>query len=84
MNTEVVKDRSDPAVGGIAISYGGGDQVLTVRARSLYISVAGNLSVKMLNGDLLTFTALLAGVVYPFAVQTIYQTGSTASGNILT
>ncbi len=79
-------ERSDPAMGGIAISYGGGDQVLTdpTIARGLYISGAGALAVVMANGDVVTLSGLLAGVVYPIAVKQITQSGSSAAGVILT
>jgi hypothetical protein len=76
-------DRKDPAIGAIAISYGGGDQIVTVAARAIYVSTAGNLAVDMVNGDTVTFTGLLVGMVYPIAVSKIYQAGSTAAGLIL-
>lgn len=76
--------RTDPAMGGVAISYGGGDQTLTVPGRALYISGAGNLVVETVGGDSLTFTGLLAGVIYPVAVRKIIQAGSSAAGLVLT
>jgi hypothetical protein len=79
-----VQERSDPAIGAIAISYGGGDQDINVPSRGLYISTAGNLVVLMANGDSVTLTGLLAGVVYPIAIKKITQAGSTAAGLILT
>ncbi len=79
-------DRSDPAMGGIAINYSGGDQVLALPtiARGLYISGAGALVVVMANGDAVTFSGLLAGIVYPIAVKQITASGSSAAGVILT
>ena len=79
-----VQERSDPAIGALAISYGGGDQDINIPARGLYISSAGNLAVVMLNGDSVTLTGLLAGVVYPIAVKKILNAGSTAAGLVLT
>ncbi len=79
-----VQERSDPAIGAIVINYAGGDQQINVPARGLYISGAGALVVEMVNGDAVTFTGLLAGVVYPIAVRKIIQAGSAAGGLILT
>jgi len=79
-----VQERSDPAIGAIVIDYSGGDQDVNAAARGLYISGAGDLAVEMLSGDAVTFTGLLAGVVYPIAVRKIVQAGSSADGLILT
>ncbi len=84
ISRRIVQERSDPAIGAIAINYSGGDQAIVVPARGLYISGAGNLVVEMLSGDAVTLTGLLAGVVYPFALRKIIQASSTASGLILT
>lgn len=79
-----VQERSDPAIGAIAIDYAAGDQDITVPSRGLYISSAGDLVVLMANGDAVTLTGLLAGVVYPIAVRKIIQAASTAAGLVLT
>jgi len=79
-----VEDRNDPVIGGVAINYAAADQVLTVAARGLYISGAGNLVVETIGGDTLTFTGLLAGVIYPVAVRKIIKLGSSAAGLVLT
>lgn len=74
---------ADPAMGGVAISYGGGNQVLATYGRAIYIGTAGNLAVVMVDGTAVTFSNLLAGTVYPFAVRQITQAGSTAAGVVL-
>lgn len=79
-----VQERSDPAIGALAINYGAGDQDINVPSRGLYISGAGDLVVHMANGDVVTFTGLLAGTVYPIAVKKIVQAASTAAGLVLT
>ncbi len=75
--------RTDPAVGAIAISYGGGDQTPNIPTRGLYITVAGTLVVTMLDGTTATLSGLLAGLVYPLCVQKITAAGSTAAGFFL-
>ena len=79
-----VERRSDPAMGGVAIDYAAADQVLTVPGRALYISGLGNLVVETVGGDTLTFTGLLAGLIYPIAVRKIIKAGSSAAGLVLT
>ena len=71
-----------PAIGGVTISYGGGDQDLTsYKIRGVYIGTAGNLKVDMADGSTqLTFSNLAAGTIYPLMVTKIYNSGSTAAG----
>ena len=74
-----------PAIGAYVINYGSGDQDLsTIRVRGIYISTAGTLKVDWKNGTTSTLAGLAAGVVYPFAITKIYQTGSSAAaGHVL-
>lgn len=75
---------SESARDAVAISYGGGDQVLTNPGRGIYISGSGNLAVRLVDASVDTqFNGLLAGVVYPFMVAIIRQAGSSASGVVL-
>lgn len=68
----------------VAISYGGGDQTLSLPGKGLYISTAGNLAVRLRGGAAdTTLTGLLVGTVYYFEVVAIRQTGSTAAGLVL-
>lgn len=77
------KQQNDPAVGAVAISYGGGDQSVTVNARGIHIDTAGALKVDLVDGSTVTFATMNAGSFYPYRVTKIYQTGSTAAGFIL-
>lgn len=72
-----------PPVGVVAISYGGGDQTITVNARGVYIGTAGHLAVVMVDGTTGTFSNLAAGTIYPMRIKQITQSGSTAAGLIL-
>jgi hypothetical protein len=75
---------SECARSGLAISYGGGDQVLTSCARGVYITTGGVLVLRMTDDTAdLTFSGLLAGQYYPFAIALIRQTNSTAAGILL-
>jgi hypothetical protein len=75
---------SECARSGLAISYGGGDQILTKCARGVYITTAGTLVLRMTDDSAdLTFPGLAAGQYYPFAIALIRQTNSTAAGILL-
>lgn len=79
--TRTPQYRSDPFVGAVAISYGGGDQDLTGYAiRGVYVGTAGHLKVDMHDGTTATFSNLLAGTIYWIQFTKIYQSGSTAAG----
>jgi hypothetical protein len=77
-----------PAIGAVAINYTADQdlQILGRRVRGIYISVAGTLKVDFVDGTStgVTLANLAAGVVYPFCITKIYQTGSsTAAGVVL-
>lgn len=48
--------------------------------RGIYVGTSGNVKVDMAYGTTVTFTNLMAGLVYPFQVTRVYSTGTTASG----
>ena len=74
---------NDPALGVVAISYGGGNQSLEAyRVRGIHVNAAGNLNVEMLDGST-GVLAVNAGSVYPYRIRTIYQASSTATGYVL-
>jgi len=75
--------RTDPAIGAVAINYGAGDQTPEVPARGFYVTVAGTLVVTLLDGSTAVLSALLAGFVYPIGIRKITQAGSTAAGFLL-
>lgn len=47
--------------------------------RAVYVGGAGNLKVKMHNGDEVTFTGVTAGTFMPIQVIRVFATGSTAT-----
>jgi hypothetical protein len=53
---------------------------LTAATRAVYVGVAGNLRVRMVSGQTVSFDAVQAGVVYPFRVARVLATGTTAAG----
>ncbi|MGB0661714.1 MAG: spike base protein, RCAP_Rcc01079 family [Mangrovicoccus sp.] len=56
---------------------------LSFTSRAIYIGSAGDLSVEMADdpqGQSITLTGVLAGVVYPLRVRRVRQTGTTATG----
>lgn len=72
----------DPYTGAVIIDYSGGDQTLSVYARGVFISTAGNLKVDMLDGQTVTFLSLPVGI-HRICFRKIYQTGSAAAGLVL-
>lgn len=47
--------------------------------RGLYVGVAGDVKVVMLDGTTVTFTALAAGIVHPLTVVRVFSTNTTAT-----
>lgn len=75
---------SESARDETAISVPSVDQVLSNAARGVYISAAGNLVCRLVDAAAdSTFSNLVAGQIYPFAVAIVRHTGTTATGNIL-
>ena len=70
-----------PAKDAFAIT-GNDSTDLTTSTRGIYIGGAGNLKVDMVSGNTVTFTGVLAGVVYPIRARRVYATGTTATGII--
>lgn len=74
--------QSDPAVGAIAIT--GSDQTFTNPVRGVYCGGAGNLKVDMADGSSgVTFTGMLAGIVYPIAITKIYGSGTSITSSLV-
>jgi hypothetical protein len=79
-----LRTSSESARSGTAISIGGGDQVLTVCTRALYVGGGGNLVCRLADDTAdITLTGLVAGVVYPIAIALVRATGTTATGILL-
>lgn len=72
-------DSTAPAHGAVAITPT--DGVVFPSTRSLYVGTTGNLVVRMVDGQTVTFTAVPVGI-FPIQVDIILATGTTA-GNIL-
>ena len=72
---------SSPATDAVAITPD--DTVpLATPSRALYIGEGGDLRVEMLSGNIVTLPALIGGAVYPFRVNKVLATGTTATGII--
>jgi hypothetical protein len=77
------EQQNDPAIGAVAISYGGGNQDLEGYAvRGIHVNTGSTLAVVMLDGTSATFT-MTPGQVYPYRIRTIVQTGSDVAGYVL-
>lgn len=48
--------------------------------RAIYVGAGGNLRVRMLSGEIVTFAGVLGGAVYPLRVAQVLATGTSATG----
>lgn len=71
----------DPFTEAFSISPSDGADLATT-TRGIMVTVAGNVSVITKAGSTVTLPALQPGVVYPFRVQRVRATGTTATGII--
>lgn len=79
-----LRTADEAARSGTAISVGGGDQVLGVCTRWVYIAGTGNLVVRLADDSAdVTFATIPAGTMLRIAAAIIRQTGTTATGLLL-
>lgn len=74
-------DPTQPARHAVAITPADGTDLVTV-TRGIYVGTGGDLTVVMAGGETVTFTAVVAGVLYPLAVARVKATGTTATNMI--
>ncbi len=53
---------------------------LIAKTRGLYVGVAGNVRVQMVDGGVETFENMTAGVVHPLCAIRVFATGTSATG----
>jgi len=58
------------------------DVDLEKATRGIYVGVAGNLKVTLLNGDTVTYVNLAAGVTHAKQIVRVWDTGTTATNII--
>lgn len=79
-----LRTSNESARSGAAISVGGGDQVLAVCSRFLYVATTGAVVVRLADDTAdITLSGLLAGTILPLAIAIVRQTGTTATGVLL-
>lgn len=66
-----------PAAAAVAVTPS--DTTIIAATRALYVGVAGNVTVTMMDGADVTFTGMLAGVIYPLRVTKVLSTGTNAT-----
>jgi hypothetical protein len=69
----------DPAAGASAITPSDTEN-LAEPCRGIWVGVQGNLKVTMIDGDVVTFPAMAAGVVHPIQIRRVWATDTTATG----
>lgn len=75
---DVRGDVASPAIHAAAITPN--DSVdLEFPTRSIFVGGDGNLAVIMKGGETVTFTGVVAGMVYPIRVTRVLATGTTAA-----
>ena len=66
--------------GSLAIDVSSSDQTLAITSRGLYVGVEGNVTLRLVDDDAdAVFTAMAPGY-YPFAVNIVRTSGTTATG----
>lgn len=55
-------------------------QSLAIATRAVYVGGGGDMRVRMLSGETVTFTGLQAGQFYPLRIVRVLATGTTATG----
>ena len=70
---------TDISTGYGAVAVTKSDSTVFPTTRGLGIGVTGDVAVRMANGDLITFTAVPAGI-FPVQVNKVLSTGTTATG----
>jgi hypothetical protein len=66
-----------PYRGAVAVTPGDSTDIPVTRA--LFIGGAGNVVVRTVKGEQVTLTGVLAGTVYPIAVDRVLSTSTTAT-----
>lgn len=69
---------SGPAIGAMTITPNDNTDISI--CRGIYIGGSGDLRVKMLDGTIVVFTSIAAGMVHPLSISRVYATGTTATG----
>jgi hypothetical protein len=70
-------DNTSPASGAAAVTTPSDDSNIAP-TRGVYVGTTGTLKVMMINGDVVTFSSIAAGVVHPLQIVRIYETGTNA------
>lgn len=65
------------AYGAVAVTKS--DATVIPPTRALSIGATGDVAVRMVNGDLITFSTVAAGI-WPVQVNKVLSTGTTATG----
>ena len=71
----------DPAEGAFAVTPSDSAELAKV-SRGIWVGVAGDVTLSMINGDVVLFTNMAAGTVHPLRVRKVFSTG-TAATNIV-
>jgi hypothetical protein len=65
------------AYGAVAVTPN--DSTVIPPTRGLMVAVSGAIAVRMVNGDIITFSVVPAGI-FTVQVNRVYNTGTTATG----
>lgn len=68
-----------PATRSEVVSPSDSEELATV-TRGLYVGQTGNIRLRLLSGDTVTFANMQGGVLYPIRVRQVFSTGTTATG----
>ena len=70
-------DATVSARGAVAVTKS--DETILNCTRALYVGGSGNVAVKMIEGQTVTFVGVIAGTVLPIQVTQVLSTGTSAT-----
>lgn len=76
---DFTRSLTSPAEEAIAVTPSDATDLPQV-CRGLYVGSGGDASVVMASGDVVTFTGLMGGVIYPLRVSRVRSSGTSAGG----
>lgn len=78
MSNQVIAVSTSPGVGGFAITPSDSEDLIKP-VRGIYVGTTGDLKVTKVNGDIMDYPNIAAGVIHPIAAKRVWATGTTAS-----
>ena len=70
---------TDPAIGAVEVTPSDDTDLSNRDCRALYVGTTGNVKVKLVTGENITFVNVPSGMILPVMVKRVFSTGTVAS-----